>query len=158
MTFLFKITIVVLLLFGIRNYTNYFMTDQVPEINSEQSTLSDINISDLKSSISKQLKTTKKEKPVTVKETYLYKWRDTKGIIHYTSEKPLEDVNVVPSVSENNTETQSAPTQHAELPSTNFPKNIYSPEGIKHLFEQAKSVQSLMDKQFSQQENSVNEN
>jgi len=168
--FLFKISIVVLLLFGVSNYSNYLISGQTPEINSDKSVLPDINISNLKNTISNKFKSTKKEKPTIVKESYLYKWRDAKGVIHYTSEKPHEDVNnletiklsnntnIVPSALENDTETQSKSTQHAQLPSTNLPANIYSPEGIKHLFEQAKSIQNLMNRQFSQQENIINEN
>ncbi len=164
--FLLKITILVLLLFGVSNYTNYLVTGQAPEINIDKSALSDIKLSKLKNTISNKFNSAKKEKPPIVKESYLYKWRDAKGVIHYTSEKPPEDVknlesiklsndtNVVPSALENNAETQSTSTQ---LPSTNLPENIYSPEGIKHLFEQAKSIQSLMNDKFTQQENIINE-
>jgi len=173
--FLFKLIIIVILLFGVSHYANYLITGTTPKININKPTLPDINISNLSESISDKFKTDKKETSVATKETYLYKWKDEKGVIHYTSEKPPEDANkiesiklrndtnVVPSVSENNTENKvsnenTITSEQAQLPSTNLPENVYSPEGIKHLFEQAKGIQNLMDSQFNQQENIINSN
>jgi len=162
---LFKITLVVLILFGVSQYSNYLMTGKAPEIPATTANLPDINISKLKDSISNKFKSIKKEK--TVEEIYLYKWRDTKGVIHYASEKPLEEIenletiklnsntNVVPAISDNK-EKKDAPRQKPV--STELPKNVYSPEGIKHLFDQAKGIQGRMNEQFTQQENIINRN
>ena len=97
---------------------------------------------------------------------YLYKWRDAKGIIHYTSEKPAADINVetielssetniVPAVSTANTDPD---VPHTQLPQTvdsdDSGVNIYSPQGIEQLFEQANDVKNLMDEHYDQQRKS----
>jgi uncharacterized protein DUF4124 len=155
--FFFKIALVILILLGLGNVTNYLMTGNTP----------DIEISKLTDSLSDKFKSIKIKKPVT--DSYLYKWRDDKGVIHYTSEKPTgniqnleqiklsSDTNIVPSVSETEVTNDNA-THHqsSELTSTNVPTNIYSPEGVKQLIEQAKEVQNLTNEQFNQQENIIN--
>ncbi|MCZ6802955.1 MAG: hypothetical protein O7D86_03210 [Proteobacteria bacterium] len=42
------------------------------------------------------------------------------------------------------------------LPSTELPTNVYSPEGIEHLFNQAKDIQNLVNEQYGQQEKIIN--
>ena len=152
-------------------YANYMMTGQMPDTNINTPELPDINISKLTNSISDKVDSVKgKITPeITQKETYLYKWRDEKGVIHYTSEKPDGDIknlesikidnqtNVVPAVSANTPETEPAQTQNNPV-STQLPTNVYSPEGIKQLFEQAKNVQNLMNEQFDQQERAIENN
>ena len=173
--FIFKIIFMSVLLFGVSMYAKYLMTGQAPELNLDNPTLPDIDISQIKDSISDKVGSVKDKITAEeeTKETYLYKWRDDKGIIHYTSEKPptetknLESIkidnqtNVVPAVSDNvpdNTANTEPAQQTSSLPSTNMPANVYSPEGIKQLFEQAENVQNLMNEQFEQQEQSINNN
>ncbi len=163
--FLFKIGFVILILFGLSSYANYLLTGKTPDIVINKPTLPDIKISKLTETLSDKFSVIKEKKPVE-ENTYLYKWRDTKGVIHYTSEKPPEntqdfesikinnDTNVIPAVSDKEV-THEKSTQQ-QIPSTDLPTNIYSPEGIKHLFDQAKGVQNLMNDQFTQQENSIN--
>lgn len=163
---LLKIIFIIILLFGFSNYANYLVTGEPPEINIKKLTLPNIEISKITDSISEKLESAREEIEPAAKNTYLYKWRDEKGIIHYTSEKPSEniqniesiklsnDTNVVPAVSENKTNSEKA--NQLQTPSTDLSENIYSPEGIIHLFDQAKDVQNLMNEQFSQQENIIN--
>ncbi len=168
MKFLFKIGLIFILLFGFSNYANYLVTGKSPEINFKKPTLPDVDISKIKKSIFDKFESVKEEVKPKEKDSYLYKWRDEKGIIHYTSEKPSEniqslesiklsnDTNVVPAVSEN--KTRSDNTNQQQAPSTDLPANVYSPERIKHLFDQAKGIQNLMNEQFDQQNNIINEN
>jgi uncharacterized protein DUF4124 len=162
--FLFKISLPILILFGLGSYTNYLLTGKIPDIVTNKPILADIKMPELTSTLSDKFSILKEKEPVA--NTYLYKWRDTKGVIHYTNEKPPEniqnfesiklsnDTNIVPTVSDNEAARKKPAQQQA--PSTNLPTNIYSPKGIKHLFEQAKDVQNLMNNQFTQQENSIN--
>ncbi|MBL1140874.1 MAG: DUF4124 domain-containing protein [Proteobacteria bacterium] len=169
-----KIIIIIILLFGFSNYANYLITGNSPEISINKPVLPDINFSEIRESLSNKLESDKKAIEPEIKETYLYKWRDEKGVIHYTSEKPSEktqslesiklstQTNVVPAISEKDktdrTTKQPESPQQSSFPSTDLPANIYSPEGIKHLFDQAKDIQNLMNEQFSQQENAINQN
>ncbi len=164
--FLFKLILVILILFGLSSYTNYLLTGKTPDIAINKPTLPDIEISKLTDTLSDKFNIIEEKKPAA--NTYLYKWRDTKGVIHYTSKKPPENIqdfesiklsnntNVVPAVSDNEVIHEKQTQQQA--PSENLSTNIYSPEGIKKLFDQAKDVQNLMNDQFTQQENSINVN
>ncbi len=163
--FIFKIIIVILLMFGLSNYANYLMTGKTPDISFEKPSLPKIDMSKLTGSVSEKFDSIKKEK--STEDTYLYKWRDAKGVIHYTSEKPSKnianiesikinnDTNVVPSVSSNEEESVQQQSVASELP-TEIPPNLYSPEGVKQLIDQAKNVQNQMNEQFQEQENIIN--
>jgi uncharacterized protein DUF4124 len=164
--FLLKVIVVMLLLFGLSNYANYLITGKTPDIPLKKPTLPKIDMSKLTDSVSEKIESIKKEKPSD--NTYLYKWRDDKGVIHYTSERPKEDIqklesikinnntNVVPSASKNNT-AKTIPAQQ-QPSNTDLPANLYSPEGVKNLINQAKDVQNLVNDQFYQQENIIENN
>lgn len=144
-----KLAIIVLILFGIGQYSSYLITGKTPDISINKPRLPNINSSELKNSLSNKFNTINGEKPVV--ETYLYKWRDAKGVMHYASEKPsgniqnLEtivirsDTNVVPAVQESGAANRETTQQQAlQSASTELSTNVYSAEGIKHLFDQAK--------------------
>lgn len=166
--FLLKIIFIFILIFGFSNYANYLMTGETPEIITKP--LPDLDISVIKKSISKKLnseKETIKVAPET-ESTYLYKWRDDKGIMHYTSEKPTGEIkslesiklsnntNIIPS--DNNDTKQVNDKKSTQLLSTELPANLYSPEGIKQLFDKAKDIQNLMDENFNHQEAAIQGN
>ena len=147
------------ILYGLGNYASYLMTGRLPSIVKQPPEIPAFNISKLTKSISTKLRINSEEKDTENK--YLYKWRDTNGVMHYTSDKPQKDINyesirlsndtnVVPAVSESDT-TSEHPVQQ-QLPSTEMPANVYSPEGIEQLFNQAKDIQNLVNEQFEQQE------
>ena len=167
--FLYKIIFILVLFFGIRMYANYMMTGKTPELQLNKPTLPEINISKLTDSLSDKVdsvkdKITPEDKK---KETYLYKWRDEKGVIHYTSEKPAAQINdlesikidnqtnVVPAVSEKSSKTESIQQQSAPV-SSGIPTNIYSPEGIKGLFDRAKNIQKQVNEQYERIEQAGN--
>lgn len=169
--FLFKVTFISLLLFGLSIYAKYLITGQSPNLDINKEKLPEIDISKISDSLSNKVSTVKdKVTPEAEnKETYLYKWRDEKGVIHYTSEKPDVDIknlesikidnqtNVVPAVSNNSDKNEPSEMQNNQS-SVDMPSNIYSPDGIKQLFDQAKDVQNLVNEQFEQQESSFNNN
>lgn len=146
-------------------------TGETPTLSISKPELQNINISKLADSLSDKVDAVKNRvTPKTKKtETYLYKWRDEKGVIHYTSEKPADEIknlesikidnqtNVVPAVSDNSANVEPRQEQSANS-STTIPNNLYSPEGVKQLFDQAKNVQNLMNEQFSQQEQVLDNN
>lgn len=170
--FFLKIILIVIILFSISQYTNYLFTGKTPNINFQKPALPKLsNITDTINNKIDSLKSGSNEQIVS-KESFLYKWRDENGVIHYTSERPKEyiksvesikidnNTNVVPSVTDNTSDTNEInnpqPSQQQSSPATELPANIYSPEGIKHLFDQAKGIQDLVNDQFSQQENIIN--
>jgi uncharacterized protein DUF4124 len=152
---------------GLGVYANYLISGKAPDLATIKPIIPDINITDLTDTISNKFKSIKKDEPVN--ESYLYKWRDDKGVIHYTSEKPLDvvnyesiklsnDTNVVPAVPESEiTDERVVQQQAAKLPSTDLPANVYSPEGIEHIFNQAKDIQSLVNDQFNYTEKISNQ-
>lgn len=165
--FLFKIILICILLFGFSHYANYLATGKAPDLDFKRSSLPDIDIPNITESISNKIESVKEKPKPIVKDSYLYKWRDDKGVIHYTSEKPTGDIkslesikisndtNIVPAVSENN-ENHSGNNQEnsqSQTPPSNMPANVYSAEGIKQLFDQAKNVQNLVNEQFTELEN-----
>lgn len=169
--FLYKSILILVLLFGIGMYANYMMTGNAPELPVNKPALAEISISKLSHSLSDKVDAVKNRITPEPKrtETYLYKWRDEKGVIHYTSDKPsgeiknLESIkidnqtNVVPSVSDNSANV--GPTQEQSgNSSAAIPNALYSPEGVKQLFDQAKNVQHLMNEQINQQEQVFEDN
>jgi len=161
-----KVFLAACILFGLGNYASYLMTGKIPNIAKQVPDIPNFNISRLTDSLSKKINL--KNEDSIVEKKYLFKWRDAKGVIHYTSEKPLEDIdyesiklrndiNIVPAVSENEI-TNKEPIQQPPpmLPFTELPTNVYSPEGIEHLFNQAKDIQNLVNEQYGQQEKIIN--
>ncbi len=165
--FIVKAFLIACILFGLGNYASYLMTGKLPGFVNQTPEIPDFNISKLTDALSSEFKITNEEKPVETR--YLYKWRDEKGVIHYTSEKPSEDINyesiglsndtnVIPAVSENEIIGEKPDQQQPpELPSTELPTNVYSPAGIEHIFNQANDIQNLVNEQFSHQENNSNQ-
>jgi hypothetical protein len=150
-------------------YANYMMTGQTPELNINPPELKNIDISKLTDSLSDKVNSVKgKITPETEKkETYLYKWRDEKGIIHYTSEKPKAQINkletikidnqtnVVPAVSDESPSIKSPQQQNTQV-SSEIPTNVYSADGIKQLFDQAKNIQNQVNEQYEEIERAGN--
>ena len=154
-----KISFIACILYGLGNYASYLMTGNLPSIVKQPPEIPAFNISKLTRSVSTKYKGNNEEE--ITENKYLYKWRDANGVMHYTSDKPPEDINyksirlsndtnVVPAVSESDA-TNAHPVQQ-QLPSTEIPSNVYSPEGIEQLFNQAKDIQNLVNEQFEQQE------
>jgi len=158
---------------GLGTYANYLMTGKLPDIITNRPKIPDIkmpNLPDLTNSLSDKFTSIKKK--TTADDTYLYKWRDANGVIHYTSEKPAEgidydsiklknDVNVIPAVptvsKSEITDKEPVQQRSPKLPSTELPTNVYSPEGIKNLLNQAKNVQNLVNEQFKHLEDISNQ-
>ncbi len=139
-------------------YVNYLLTGNSPNLVLPKSSMPDLNLSKISESATNLLDLNGEESTDT---KYLYKWRDAKGIIHYTSVKPdaginvetielSSETNIVPAVSTTN---QNIP--HSQLPQTSdideSEVNIYSPQGIEDLFDQAKDVKNLMNEHYGQQ-------
>lgn len=97
------------------------------------------------------------------RQDIIYKWRDAKGELHFTSSPPPKGIeyeakgydpnaNLIQSI-EIKHEEAVAPV--AEQPQQNESKGIgnpYSPEKIEKLFKDAENVQKLLDDRMKQQE------
>lgn len=116
---------------------------------SKENILQEINLDNItesaKNIINPILKNTEKK--------YMYKWRDAKGVIHYTSAKPAEHINVetielstetnvVPAISESNTNDGIREEVPVSSITNETTSDIYTVEGIERLVEQAKAIQN----------------
>ena len=168
--FFLKLIFIIVLIFGFSNYANYMITGETPEIIKKTSSLTELNISTINKSITNKLNS-RKEKTKTepeTKTTYLYKWRDDKGVMHYTSEKPIGEIKSLESIklsnntnvitTNKNNEATASEKKSTQSVSTDLPTNIYSPEGIKQLFDKAKNIQNIMDENLSHQEAAIQGN
>lgn len=147
------------ILFGLGSYASYLTTGKLPDIVKQPTEISEFNVSKLTESISTKFKSITEEG--ITESRYLYKWRDANGVMHYTSDKPSEDIhfesiklsndtNVVPAVSAKAVTMEETTQQQSHV--SEIPSNVSSVEGIEHLFEQAKDIQNLVNEQFSQQD------
>lgn len=156
--FLLKTFLTVFILLGFGSYANYLMTGRAPTLDIQSPVIPDINISDISSDITENI--SQKIKPTEKKNNdakeYMYKWRDSKGVIYYSSERPPDDINYesIAYNKETNVVPAIKPGKSPEptRPSNKFVDNVYSPEGIKNLFEQAKDIQNIVNDQFQQQD------
>ena len=153
-------------------YAKYLMTGQTPDFNLNKSDLAEINLSDITDTISDKVESVKEKAiPESNKsEISLYKWRDEKGVIHYTSEKPTSEVkkletikidnqtNVMPAVSDAERGESPSSVQTTQQSTPLIPENLYSPEGVKQLIDQAKDVQNLVNEHYDQQQEIINNN
>lgn len=161
--FVLKTLLISAILIGIGLYVNYLLTGNTPSLVIQKPSMPNLNLSKISESATDLFDLSGEELSDT---KYLYKWRDTKGIIHYTSEKPAADIkvetiklsnatNIVPAVSTANT-NQNVPQK--QLPETvnsdESNANIYSPQGIEQLFDQANDVKNLMNEHYDQQRTS----
>jgi len=163
--FVIKTLIISIILIGIGFYVYYLKTGNMTNSVIQEPNISDLNLSKITSSATNLLNLKRNESSDT---KYLYKWRNSKGIIHYTSEKPAADIavetielssdtNIVPAVTEaniNQTDPQSQLPQNENTAESNA--NLYLPQGLEQLFDQADSVKNLINEHYS--EDSTQEN
>ena len=165
-----KALVIAIILLGAGNYASYMLTGKTPSIINEAPRLPDINLPDIKKSLSQKIDAIKDKTDDNTEVQHLYKWRDDKGVIHFSSEQPVgidnvetisyhKETNTVPAIGliKENTDSPVNNTSPNNL-STEIPENIYSPEGIKQLINQAQDVQKLVNDQLSQQEGQLNRN
>ena len=180
---LLKVSLIAFMAFGLITYVNYLMTGQVPAIFRQTPHLSDFKSHGVKESLSDkatQFKETINEKLDAIpsitgnSKSTLYKWRDEKGQLNYTNDPPPKGIkfekiildsrtNVIPSIkSSKNTEVETSkpsPTMQTERThSFNKPSDLYSPEGIEQLINQAKDVQNLVDERYKNQQKMIEKN
>lgn len=157
MKFIFKALFIASILSIVGFYAYYLKTGKTPQLPSQQTNLPEFDFADLKDSTNKILDSisSKEEKK------YMYKWRDDKNVMHYTSKKPetgvafetielSSDVNVMPAVTESSSETrtpeQTSPSDLAEIVN-----NPYAPGGVEQLLNQAKGIQEQVNQRFEHQ-------
>nr|WP_252738328.1 DUF4124 domain-containing protein [Saccharophagus degradans] len=133
---IFKCVVVVVLALGASNYMMYIMTGKLP-----------FSTESLPSFSSPSLPTFAEGK------TTAYKWTDANGVVHYSSEPPPNpadaavkmevdpNVNLIQGIKEEPTIAGEADTPQGP----DFSGNIYSPEKVKKLVDDAKAVQQQMN-------------
>ena len=155
-----KILLISFILIGAGLYANYLITGNSPKLVLQESQIPDLNISKIAESATDLFSSNGEG---TSETKYLYKWRDAKGIIHYTSEKPAADIkvetiklssdtNIVPAASEAETKQNVSHDQLPEIDNSDDSSvNLYSPQGIEQLFDQTNDVKNLMNEHYEQQ-------
>lgn len=136
---IFKCVFVVIAAVGVSNYMMYIMTGKLP-FSKDSISLPSFSGSGLPS--------------LSEGKTTAYKWTDENGSVHYSSEPPpnpsvaaekLEvdpNVNLIQGLKE---ETEIAGSDASQPQGPDFSGNIYSPENVKKLVDDAKAIQGTMD-------------
>jgi Domain of unknown function (DUF4124) len=155
-----KTLLISCLLIAIGFYTNYLLTGNLPNVVSHKVNMPDLNLSKISESATDLFDFNEESASVT---KYLYKWRDAKGVMHYTSEKPAADIkvetieltsdtNIVPAISDEETQHNPALTQSRnDTETVESSTDLYTPEGIEQLYNQANDVQNLINEHYDQQ-------
>lgn len=160
---IFKCVSMVLIFVGISNYMMYLMTGKSPFAGMKLPSLSFDS-----ASLGVATDSLKGLSPVGGKDT-IYKWVDEHGVTQYTSEPPPETVAMTQLELDENTNViqglkmpeAEAPTnsQNAQNPPAQLALpdgNLYSPEKIKKVIDDAKNVQKLLNDRVKQQDDALN--
>ena len=135
-----KSLLMVGIMVGVSNYALYVMTGKSPFNSPPSISLEMPNKQDIQRGLSGG------------KET-VYKWTDAQGKTHYSSSPPKDqplakkleinpDVNLIQGVQSNTEKHETAPAQNQSAPIT---RNVYHPESVKKLMDDAKNVQKLLN-------------
>lgn len=155
-----KILLISFILTGIGLYVSYLMTGNLPNFALQKANYSELDPAKIAESATNLFDFSGEKTPDT---KYLYKWRDAKGIIHYTSEKPAADIeiktiklssdtNIVPAVSAADTVENPSHSLVTEIQdAADSRANLYTPQGIEQLFEEANDEKNLMNERYDQQ-------
>ena len=155
--FVLKTFVISAILIGVGFYVNYLLTGNTPNLAIQKPSMPDLNLSKISESATELFNLNEKDSSDT---KYLYKWRDAKGIIHYTSEKPAVNItvetiklssetNIVPAVSTTDTNQNTSQIQLPQgVDDDKSNAILYSPQGIEQLFDQANDVQNLINEHY----------
>lgn len=142
----FKLFAMLAIMLGVSNYMMYIMTGKLPF------SADSFSVPSLPDSLPSTIGSS-----ILSKKQQAYKWTDENGVVHYSSEAPSDaaqatiievdpNTNMVQglrSAAEPDTEaTEPKQEPHASLPQG----NIYNPDTIKKLIDDAKNVQETLNK------------
>lgn len=154
---------------GIAFYGNYLTTGKLPPFLRKAPDLSMPSLDKFGNKVDEVFNSVTNSTSSNTDNNYIYKWQDENGQIHLTSEQPAEgidfetvklqnDVNVVPSVTTNSNEAGII-----EEPDTNESNsalslnNIYSPDKIKQLKQDAEAVRDQLNQRTDIQNELLND-
>ena len=160
---IFKMLLMTGIFVGISNYMLYIMTGKSPFANFKLPSFS-LEKKDLSKNISKALNSGKQQ---------AYKWTDSNGVVHYSSEPPthlataediqqakaqkqLETLQIDPNTNLIQGTELLEDKEEEQVKSTPQPlQNVYSPGGAQKLMEDAKNVEKLLNDRFEQQKKAI---
>lgn len=156
----FKFVVITALFMCVAIYGNYLTTGKLPPYLQKKTDFSMPQLNEIGNKAEEMLNSIN----VSSNENYIYKWTDENGQIHLTSEPPdastsfeavkLEsDVNIVPSVSPINNpvdDIQSSVPETNDTSNLNL-KEVYSPEKVQQLYDDARSVRDQLNERASSQ-------
>ena len=107
------------------------------------------------------------------RQDIVYRWNDSAGVIHFTTEPPAEGIpftvkgydpntNVIQAVKLPEVETPAQPiaidaTDTGEQESSPDLDNPYNQKNIQKLFDDSRNMQQLFDKRFESQNSAINQ-
>ncbi len=142
MRLLIKTCLIAFVLYAAGSYVNY-LSNPISTNNKSAKIFSD----NIKPAVDAVLKKNEQVEETTESTAVknMYRWRDENGVIHISSDKPenKNDMEII-SYTEPEPKKDNA-AEVIEYKPTNIehgpiPDNIYSPEGVKQLIEQAKAI------------------
>lgn len=145
---IFKMVVMLVVVVGVSNYALYIMTGKTPF------SANDLKMPDISAPGVDSL--------VNGGKTTAFKWTDENGVVHYSSEPPPEhqqvevleidpNVNLVQGVQKKEEVPGPGPQPALDLPSG----NVYSPENVQKLIQDAKDVQKKLNERYQEQEKIV---
>lgn len=145
---IFKMVVMLVVVVGVSNYALYIMTGKTPF------SANDLKMPDISAPSVDSL--------VNGGKTTAYKWTDENGVVHYSSEPPPEkqqvevlevdpNVNLVQGIQKKEEVPGPGSQPSLDLPSG----NVYSPENVQKLIQDAKDVQQKLNERYKEQEKIV---
>ena len=148
-----KMVVMLVVVVGVSNYALYIMTGKTP-FSTNNLKMPDISAPSVDSLVNGG-------------KTTAYKWTDENGVVHYSSEPPPEhrqvevlevdpNVNLVQGVEKKEEIAGPGSQGPGSQPALDLPGgNVYSPENVQKLIQDAKDVQQKLNERYKEQEKIV---
>ena len=145
---IFKMVVMLVVVVGVSNYALYIMTGKTP-FSTNSLKMPDLSAPSVNSLVNGG-------------KTTAYKWTDENGVVHYSSEPPPEQQQVEVLEVDPNVNLVQGIQKKEEIPgpgsqpSLDLPGgNVYSPENVQKLIQDAKDVQKKLNERYQEQEKIV---
>ena len=134
-----KMVLMVGVFLGISNYMLYVMTGKSPFSGLKLPSFSRPNL-DVGTTFNKTINNGKQQ---------AFKWTDDKGVVHYSSEAPIntssvETIEVDPNTNLIQGLNSRTEQEEAKAEPEVMKKNVYSPGGAKKFLDEAKNVEKIL--------------
>ncbi len=164
MKFIWKLMIAVLVIGMLLPFTFLKGKDGKPLMNFGNIKMPEFSIPDLpKISGSKNVDTINSGSPNSI-----YEWKDAEGNLQFSNTPPAEGIeytvreydpntNVIQSIElpAEETEASTEPQTNQKIISSEDPSDVYSPEGVKKLIDDAKNIENILNDRLKEQQATI---